>query len=428
MKSILRYILKILSRAIIKKYHPHVIGITGSVGKTGTKDAIYYILKDKFNVRQNIKNYNNEIGLPLTIIGEHSAGSDIFGWIIIFFKALKLLIVKDPSYPDILILEMGVDKPGDMDYLLGIVHCDIGILTTVGLSHIEFFGSRENIQKEKGKLIININPDGCAIINYDDDKTRETISWTLAKSLTYGYDQNAAVKAKDEKIYLDTNQLDQSGMSFIIMYGDKSAEVFVKRTFGLSFVYSIMAATAAGLAMGLEFNDIIQSLRHYEIPPGRMNIIQGIKGSIIIDDTYNSSPQALTMALKSFSSVSDKAQRRIAVLGNMLELGEESKKYHEEIGQSLRNYNIDLLITIGERAKDFAIGATSAGISQESIHTFANSDSAGAYLKTIIKEGDYILAKGSQGARVERAVKEIMAEPEKAEILLVRQVNEWKNR
>lgn len=427
MKIILQKILRILSRAIVNKYHPHIIGITGSVGKTSTKEAVYYVLKDKFNVRQSIKNYNNEIGLPLTIIGEYSAGSSLAGWLIVFLKAFKLILLKDPGYPEILILEMGVDRPGDMDYLLKIVHCDIGILTSVGVSHLEFFGSRENIQKEKGKLIINIDPAGCAVINYDDDKAREVMDWTYAKKITYGYDDKADVRAKDDKIFVDQIQPEMSGISFVLMYGGESTEITIRRTIGLSYVYSIMAATAVGLLAGIEFVQIADSLKHYIIPPGRMNVIAGVKDSIIIDDTYNSSPTALEMALKSFTSISNQAQRRIAVLGNMLELGEESERSHLEIGQSLRNYNIDILVTIGERARSFASGAFKAGYDQDSVKSFTNSDQAGQYLKNLIKSGDYILAKGSQGARVERAIKPILAKPGEAEKLLVRQGQEWNN-
>ncbi|MCG2690768.1 hypothetical protein L6249_01715, partial [Candidatus Parcubacteria bacterium] len=136
MKKIIQFKLKILAKMILAKYKPDVIGITGSVGKTSAKEAVYTALASKFNARRNIKNYNNEIGLPLTVIGVDSPGKSIFGWSAVFLKALKLILIKDVNYPRILILEMGVDRPGDMDYLNSIVKCKIGIVTLIGPVHL----------------------------------------------------------------------------------------------------------------------------------------------------------------------------------------------------------------------------------------------------------------------------------------------------
>ncbi|MCX6796207.1 MAG: Mur ligase family protein, partial [Candidatus Falkowbacteria bacterium] len=153
MKIIVQKILKHLAKAILKKYQPLVIGITGSVGKTSAKEAIYAVLASQKKTRRNVKNYNNEIGLPLTIIGAESGGRSIADWLKVFRRALKLICVKDENYPEILVLEMGADRPGDLDYLNSIVCCKIGVITLIGPVHLEYFGSIEQIQKEKGKLI-----------------------------------------------------------------------------------------------------------------------------------------------------------------------------------------------------------------------------------------------------------------------------------
>ena len=153
MRHLLFKILKCLSQKILKKYRPLVIGITGSVGKTSTKEAIFAVLRGKFKVRENQKNYNNEIGVPLTIIGTETGGQSIFKWLKIFFKAWILIFKKDPNYPEMLVLEMGADKAGDIEYLTKMAPCDIGVVTAVSEVHLEFFGSLEKIIVEKQKIM-----------------------------------------------------------------------------------------------------------------------------------------------------------------------------------------------------------------------------------------------------------------------------------
>ena len=165
MKNILQLKLKIIARMILCKYKPRVIGITGSVGKTSAREAIYAVLSAQFKARRPLKNYNNEIGLPLAIIGVKSPNKSILGWLGVFFKALGLLLVRDKNYPEILILEMGVDRPGDMKYLLDIVKPEIGVITSIGPSHLEYFETVKKIQEEKGGLVKDLNKDKAYIIH-----------------------------------------------------------------------------------------------------------------------------------------------------------------------------------------------------------------------------------------------------------------------
>src|SRR3989344_1895008 len=145
MKKILQIILRFLARKILIKYHPDIIGITGSVGKTSAKEAIRAVLMNTKSVQSGAKNYNNELGVPLTIIGAETAGKNIFGWLKIFWRAKKLILFKDRNYPEILILEMAVDMPDDMDYLLDFIRSKIGVLTRIGPVHLEKFGTQEKI-------------------------------------------------------------------------------------------------------------------------------------------------------------------------------------------------------------------------------------------------------------------------------------------
>lgn len=425
MKKIIEKILKIFAQAIIEKYKPLVIGITGSIGKTSTKEAVFTVLSGKNNVRRNIKNYNNEIGVPLTIIGAEAQGRSILGWLNVFFKAVSLLIMKNKNYPEVLILEMGVDHPGDIDYLTEIVKCQIGIVTFIGTAHLEYFNTVEKIQKEKGRLIESLNRDGYAILNYDNEKAREIKNISKVKTLTYGFDAKADIRAQEVISSFDKNNILQ-GTSFKLSYRGSSVPVFLPGILGNNAVYFSLAGAAVGIIQGMNLIDISQALRNYKSPRGRMNLMAGIKNTLIIDDTYNSSPAAAVAALgilKEIPAADDK--RKIAVLGDMLELGGYSEEGHQDVGKYLAKMKIDKLITVGEYSRDIDRGAKEAGMNEDAIFHFADVSSAGRFLQEIMEEGDLVLIKGSQGMRMEKIVKEVMAEPEKASELLVRQDVGW---
>lgn len=440
MKKIIQFKLKILAKIILAKYKPDVIGITGSVGKTSAKEAVYAALSSKFNARRNIKNYNNEIGVPLTVIGADSPGKSVFGWLAVFFKALKLILIRDENYPRILILEMGVDRPGDMDYLNSIVKCKVGVVTLIGPVHLEFFGAISNIQKEKGKLIGNLPKSGRAILNYDDEKVRQMSKLTEAAALAYGFDENADVRAreavfsfsdiadKSEFGALAANAAKLAGISFKLSYSGSTAPVLLPNVIGYAAVYAALAGAAAGIVYGLNLIEISQALRKFNSPRGRMNLINGIKNTLIIDDTYNSSPQSSIAALEITGKVPlAKGARRFAVLGDMLELGGYSEQGHKEVGRRAVKDKIDKLIVVGERAWDIARGAEKAGMLADNIFHFAQAEEAGKFIQERIDEGDLVLVKGSQGMRMEKIVKEIMAEPLRAKELLVRQDEMWED-
>lgn len=438
MKKIIELKLKYISKIILDRYKPEIIGITGSVGKTSAKEAVYTVLASKFNARRNIKNYNNEIGLPLTIIGVDSPGSSIIGWGMVFLKALKLILVKDKNYPKILVLEMGVDRPGDMKYLNSIVKCKIGIITAIGPVHLEFFKSINNIQKEKGALIKNLAKHGRAILNYDDEKAMQTSKYTQAKILTYGFNEKADVRAQELVFSFDkstnlseletnkTNMNNLAGVSFKLSYQGSAVPILLPNVIGYAAVYAALAGAAVGIAYGLNLVEVAQALREFKSPCGRMNLIRGIKNTLIIDDTYNSSPQASIIALDTISKIPlVNGARRFAVLGDMLELGSMSEQGHKQVGRHAVKSKIDKLIVVGERARDISRGAIKAGMLKDNIFHFTQAKEAGKFIQDRINQGDLILIKGSQGIRMEKIVKEIMAEPLRAKELLVRQDEQW---
>lgn len=418
MNKIIQLILKILAKAIIYKHKPKVIGITGSVGKTSTKEFVYQVLSKKFRVRKNIKNYNNEIGLPLTIIGLESPGRSISGWIKLFFKSFEVLFKKD--YPEILVLEMGIDKPGDMAYLLSIVKCDIGILTRIGYSHLEYFKTIEKVREEKGLLVKSLDEKGWAVLNYDDENVRSLATETHANVLTYGSNDLATVKAQNIRFEKHGNSF---GSEFDVVYKD-IVHVSLDGLVGKPVVEASLAAACVGMIFDINPSETPLVLKEIKPIAGRMNFIAGQNGSIIIDDTYNASPQSTIAALNTAKEI-DVEGRRIAVLSDMLELGEKAEEGHREVGKRVVELGFDILITVGKDSYFTALSAKIAGMDPNNVFYFKEHGEVPEFLFKLIQPTDLILVKGSQGMRMERVVKQIMAEPEKAEGVLVRQDEEW---
>ncbi|MCD4693985.1 UDP-N-acetylmuramoyl-tripeptide--D-alanyl-D-alanine ligase, partial [bacterium] len=338
MKKLIQLKLKILAKTILRKYNPRIVGITGSVGKTSTKEAVFNVLSSKFNTRESIKNYNNELGVPLSIIGIKSPGKSLFGWFFVFFKALKLILLKDKDYPEFLVLEFGVDRPGDMEYLISIAKCDIGVITTIGSSHLEFFKTVKNIQKEKSVLIKELKREGWAILNYDDELTKELKSAAKTKILTYGFHSEANVRAQNLVFSFEENRdIDNmSGVSFKLNHEGSVVPIKLPRVIGYSAIYSSLAAASVGIAYKMNLVEISDALRNYYLPYGRMNLIKGIKNTLIIDDSYNSSPQSSISAIDFIKKIDlENKGRKWAVLGDMMELGSYTEEGHREVGRAL---------------------------------------------------------------------------------------------
>lgn len=419
MKKILRLKLKIAAQLILARYKPTVIGITGSVGKTSARQAVYSVLSTEFRTRRNIRNYNNEIGLPMTIIGAESGGKNLFRWLRVFLKALWLLVRKDKDFPEILVLEMGIDRPGDMAYLLRIARPKIGLVTRIGESHLEFFDSVDEVKEEKGLLVKRLDKSGVAILNNDCEKTKSLANTVSAELISYGFSDGSAVKASNYSC-------GGKGVEADISFKGATAHLVLPGAMGRTAVYACLAGISAGVALGIKLEKSVENLNHhFRFPKGRMNIIKGARGSLIVDDTYNASPQSAIAALEAVSSL---AGRKIAVLGDMLELGSFEEEGHKKTGKKAVEAGIDKLITIGSKARLIGEGAREAGMDSRDILSFDDREAALSAIKSIVSERDVILVKGSQGARMEKVVKEVMAEPRDADQLLVRQDKEWMNK
>ncbi len=428
----LERILAWMAKKILKKYKPKIIAISGSVGKTTTKEAVFTLLKHYFKVRQNEKNYNNEIGVPLTIIGSASGDNSLIRWCLVFLRWLRVYIFPG-KYPEVLILEMGADKIGDIKYLCQLAPPDIGILTNVGISHLKYFKQKESLKKEKLSLIKNINTDGLAIVNQDGNNLMNIEHQLTTRLISYGISNDKVhMRATDifpgykkvvtlhgKEIYLI------EGAIFKVNFQGKIIPVKLSHGLGNGIIYATLAALAVGEYFDINLIEAGQKLQSLTPPKGRLNILKGVKNTVIIDDTYNSAPDSLLMAIEIMKKI--KAQRKIFVLGDMLELGKEEITAHKQAGRWAKEAKVDILLTVGKRMK-LAYREFKRNNHQAMAFHFNNPSSAGLNLQKILLEGDVMLIKGSQGMRMEKIVEEVMAEPKRKKELLVRQTSFWEKK
>jgi len=429
----LEKILRYFASKAIRKFKPRVVGITGSVGKTSTKEAIYAVLSSKFRVRKNEKNYNNEIGLPLTVLGVESGGGSLGKWALVILRAIGVVFLSSRKhYPEILVLEMGADRPGDIKYLVDFIRPEVGVVTTVGISHLEFFKEKKQIAREKSFLVKCLEKDGLAVLNCDDEEVKKMAEAVKVKKIFYGFSEGADVRASDvffgyekTKDYYGEDISKIRGISFKLSYEGTTMPFRLVHSVGKPQIYCTLAATAAGIHFEMNLLEIVSALKDFHPPVGRLNLIDGIKNTVIIEDSYNAAPQSTLAALEVLEKI--QARRKIAALGNMLELGDDTEAGHREVGRKVAEV-AKILFVIGDKAKFIADEARRQGMASENIFEYENSGEARLAVQEKLQEGDIILIKGSQGARMEKISEEIMRYPDQIENLLPRQTEEWKGK
>lgn len=423
-KKIITKILQIECKLVLYKYNPRIVAITGSVGKTSTKDAVYAVLSKIAYVRRSEKSYNSEIGLPLTILGLANAWNNPFKWFVNLLKGFWLFLWPH-KYPKWLVLEVGVGHPGDMRKTASFLKTDAVIITAIGETpaHIEFFNSRKHLIEEKSQLISTLKKNGVLILNHDDEDVIAMKSKTRNIIVTYGFGEGVDLRGSSENIFYNEKNIPE-GVIFRVDSEGSSLPVIIEGVFGRNHIYASLATLA--LVHGLKFNMLgaINALKNYDVSPGRMRLLAGINESLIIDDTYNSSPFACETALKTLSEVKDRT-RKIAILGDMLELGKHTIDAHRRIGEVAKE-NTDILMVVGPRARSIKESALEHGMSKDNLYEFNNSREAGDFAASFIAKGDIVLVKGSQGMRMERVVEKIILDQENKDKLLVRQDEEWR--
>ncbi len=387
----------------LRKYQPGIIAITGSVGKTSTKEAIHAVLCKHRFVRASKGNFNNEIGMPLTILGDWDAIRGKWFWPKVFASALLRLVFR-LKYPELLILEYAADKPGDIKYLTDIAKPQIGVVTAIGdiPVHVEFYSGPEAVAREKSKVIEALPATGFAVLNYDDEVVLDMKEKTRAHIMTYGFGEGAQVQITNFEVRMDGDR--PGGIGFKLNYGGSFVPVRLEGSFGKAQAYAAAAAASLGIIFGLNLVKIAEALLEYQAPDGRGKLIDGVKQTYIIDDTYNASPLSMEAGLETLEKLD--AKRKVAVLGDMLEIGKYAIEAHEEIGK-YAGKKADILITVGTRAKFIAEGARQAGMAKKNIYSFNLAEEAAPEVQKLIKKGDLILVKASHSIGLEKIVEEI---------------------
>ncbi len=423
-KSMVVSILNAEAAILLKRRKPMIIAVTGSVGKTSTKDAIYAAIKNQVYARKSHLSYNSDIGVSLTILGLQNAWNNPFLWLVNIVEGFFIALFST-DYPAVLILEMGIDRPGDMEKLVSWIKPDIVVLTRLPdvPVHVEYFSSPAAVAEEKMKLVGALKADGVFIFNNDDKAIQASLAGILQRQVGFGRYLETDFTASDDKVVYHDDQ--PVGIEFRLKHLGDSSKVLIKDIVGSQNVYSCTAALAVANELNVPLADAIESLKTFKTPNGRMKIIKGIKSSVIIDDTYNSSPVAVEQAFEAIKELSY-AKRKILVLGDMLELGKFSSDEHKRIGTLVPRV-ANVLFTVGIRARQIAEGAQVAGMSERNIYQYDDVAQVGRELQNFIQPGDVILVKASQGIRAEKIVEEVMNRPEKAPELLVRQDKKWQD-
>jgi UDP-N-acetylmuramoyl-tripeptide--D-alanyl-D-alanine ligase len=349
------------------KFKVRVIGITGSVGKTSTKELVWTVLSRRFRALRSEGNLNNEIGLPLT------------------------LLQLEPGHQRV-VLEMGTYARGEITRLCELARPVVGVVTNVGPVHLERLGSLEAIAAAKAELVESLPLEGVAILNYDEPLVREMAPRTKARVLFYGLDKRAGLWADD----IESEGLE--GISFQMHYQRESLKVHVP-LLGRHSVHTALRAAAVGLAEGMMWDDILVGLQDQRAQI-RLVAVPGPQGSTILDDTYNASPASTIAALNLLAELDG---RKIAVLGDMLELGSYEEEGHRLVGRRAMDV-VEILIVVGSRGRIIGEEALSLGMSPDRVCLCDDNQAAIECLQAKVQPGDYVLVKGSRGMKMEEIV------------------------
>ena len=432
MKKLLRpvvvFILALLARAVLRRYAPRIVMVTGSVGKTSTKDAVAAALSARFYVRKNEKSFNSEFGVPFTIFGVENPWTNSLAWLSVVKSALALLLLPN-HYPNLLVLEVGADKQGDLSRILRIATPDAVVVTRLPEIpvHVEAYASPEAVREEEFSPAYALPAGAPLIVPFDDSYALANAKRVPACVISYGVSEGATVRIQHTGFYENEGKI--RGMQAAISMNGEEGTYVVRGSVGRTQLLPLAAALAVAKAFAFSPAEARAALEQYEAPPGRGRLFAGKNGSIIIDDSYNSSPAAVEEALATLSAFPH-AKRRIAVLGDMLELGRYSVTEHERLA-ALTGVSADVIATVGIRARAFAPVLSGAHASREhsrdTVLMFDNSRAAAAALPDFVREGDVILVKGSQSIRTECIVEALLADHADA-AKLVRQEKKWKQK
>jgi UDP-N-acetylmuramoyl-tripeptide--D-alanyl-D-alanine ligase len=365
--------LRALARSVLAEHAPKVVGITGSIGKTTTKEFTAALLSPRYKVLKSEGNFNNHLGLALSL--------------------LKLQPGQQAA-----VLEMGTSGPGEIRALTRIAPPDIAVITNINPVHLAFFHSLEATASAKKEILDGAKESATAVLNGDDPLVQKISREWRGRRLNFGFSPACDIRASGLR------KLGADGMTFKLSLEGRAKRVRFA-FFYEEYLSNLLAAVGAGYALSVPFEAMADEIPRLSPSSGRGGLIQLGRGLRLIDDSYNSNPRALEAALIGLASLP--AKRRVAVLGDMLELGPTEADFHRQAGRQVVVNGWNLLLAVGPLARYIAEGAAAAGMPTARIMTFANSDEAAACVSTLIEDGDLILAKGSRGIRIERVVEKL---------------------
>ena len=360
-----------LARERRRRYRIPVVALTGSNGKTTTKEMISACLETTFPILKTRENLNNLIGLPLTLLN---------------------LTEKER----VVILEMGMNVPGEIRRLTEIAEPDVGLITNIQIVHLEGVGSLERVREEKGELFRRMRRDGTILVNQNDPHVIDLASEFSGQKITFGVEKSADVMAKEIRLR------GAEGTSFNLILEGEEIEVSLP-LLGRHFVPNALSAIAVASLFGIEVKKAKEALERFRPFPMRMEIIHLEGGKTLINDAYNANPRSMELALETLAEIKGKG-RAIAVLGDMLELGDFTEEAHRQIGEKVEELSIDLLLTMGEKAPLVVESAVRHGFEPKRTRVMESHSEAISILKEVVQEGDWILIKGSRRMAMEKIV------------------------
>lgn len=422
LKKIISKILMWEARRVLRKHKPKIIAVTGSVGKTSTKDAIYLALSKSEYTRKSEKSFNSEIGVPLTILGLPNAWGSVVGWIENIGEGF-ILPWRREEYPKWLVLEIGVDRPGDIARFSWLKP-NIVVFTQLPKVpvHVEYFESPEALAEEKRLLKEYLLPDGTLIVNGDDIRLGNEEVKEGQHKLTFGTGEQATVRGYDYRIEYDKGL--PTGISFSAQFQNITERVHLNGVVGTHHMYPALCALTVLVSEGKTITGVSEIFNEQTFAPGRMRLLKGINNSVILDDSYNSSPVAVRAGLETLAHI-EVPGKKIVVLGDMLELGEYSVEAHRKVGELASAY-ADVCITVGVRMLGAAEAVMQANGRCKRVESFKTATEAIHTVQTMLAEGDVLFVKGSQGIRLERLVEQLLRDPNSAVKVLPRQDPHWK--
>ena len=362
-----------LAQKVLLSHKARIVGITGSIGKTTTKEFAASLLSRSFEVLKSEGNFNNHIGLPLSILRLEDTHT-------------------------IAVLEMGMSAPGEISRLTQIAPPDIAVITNIHPVHLEFFKDVEQVAKAKKEILDDLKPGGIAILNGDDPWVRKISKGWKGAKLFFGLSESCEIRATN------IQRMGIQGFSFDLLYKNKIERIHFPY-FYTSFLYNFLAAVGVAQAFSTPPQDLlqqVQTLRSFEM---RGKIYQLENDITLIDDSYNSNPIALESSLKDLSGLP--AKRKVAVLGDMLEMGKQKVRYHIRAGEQVKAHNWDILVTVGHLSRHMAEGALKSGMRKDCIFSFSDSEETADHIIPLLKAGDLVLVKGSRGMKTEKIVKKL---------------------